>query len=123
MGDEWKKEFLEKIDPFYTQFVDTLNLLDFYSMTFTKKVAFEEAAFDCVGITFCWSVEDYYPMIALARDNSEDKMYCNLLELYTIWSNRLKKDELKERKKKTNEKLSCFKDVCIKPVGVGDKNT
>lgn len=130
---EYQKFFFDLIDNNRILLgLDLINYLEGFAVYFTKGIGDEKIAFSSIGSQFCDYVETYYPSISFIRtDNNPNKSYDNLVELYEIWSKRLKKfesEELIKMKEKMiqeeQERLKSMKDeipdglIDKKPIGV-----
>ena len=91
--------------------------MDAFSVYFIKEVADEEIAFSSVGRTFTKSVENLYFDLASCRESNDSKSFQNLVELYTLWKNRLSKEKLKNDKIELSEQLKAIESISIKPIG------
>jgi hypothetical protein len=95
---------------------DALNSLEAFSTYFTKGVADEQIAYSAIGRTFCYSVENYFFEISNHRKES-DPTYQNIIELYKLWSERLKKDRLTLEQKEILKKIKNINCKIVEPIG------
>jgi flagellin-specific chaperone FliS len=93
------------------------NSMEAFSVYFIKEVADEEIAFSSVGRTFTKSVESLYFDLANCRESKDSKSFQNLVELYTLWKNKLSKEKLQNDKHNLSEQLKAIESVTIKPIG------
>jgi len=97
--------------------LNIFNSMEAFSVYFIKEVADEEIAFSSVGRTFTKSVENLYFDLASCRESNDSKSFQNLVELYTLWKNRLSKEKLKNDKIELSEQLKAIESISIKPIG------
>jgi len=114
---EWATEWFSKNDGETNLCVNILNSLESFAIYFTKGVADEEIAFSSVGLTYCDSVRDLYPLIAVIRSKAEPKHFEHIVVLYKLWSDRLEKYNLKDQLDEVQSKLLSIEEQSIKPIG------
>jgi hypothetical protein len=117
LGDNKYLEIVNKRFQFTLDALDILNAMEAFAIYFTKGVADEEIAYSSIGRTYCFVVKKLYFDIAYSLEDDNDKSFNNLIELYTIWSNRLKSEKLSKEKEKLLSELDCLKMKNIKPIG------
>ena len=117
---DFKKSFLEhglKNPKILGQ--ELINNLEGFSAYFTNGIANEKIAFSSVGTAFCSYVEKYYPFICLMQNSTNvNNPYCNIIELYGMWKNRMKIMEsellLKKEEAIVIEKIKELEEMKIK---------
>lgn len=81
-------------------FVQTLgelqNLLEWFSMNFTRKLADEKIVYQSLHQTFLANVHFLYFTISKNNKTNSDKYFTNIILLFNAWENRLKKEKKKE---------------------------
>lgn len=79
-----------------------MNELEAISAAFTSGVADEATGFKIIGRSFCGTVQCEYDLIALSRDKSKEAQgyWNNIVQLYKMWSPRLKEVELRQAKER-----------------------
>ncbi len=110
-----KQSYAESINFFrtHTDFYDDctiiLNWLEVFSMNFTKGVANEDVLFTAAAQVYCNFVERSFAMLCFTRHTDEFKLYENTIELYNLWSDKIKikglalqQEGIKERMQKIN---------------------
>jgi hypothetical protein len=117
MGEESYKAAVKDRIKLVTYTLNVINSMEAFSVYFTKGVADEEIAFSAVGQTFVKSVESMYFDIASCINDSDDKSFQNLVQLYKLWSERFKKGKLLKDYKSLEEQLRSIEDVTIGPIG------
>ncbi len=70
------------------------NDLELISSSFVSGIADEETGFSIIGRSFCSTVEDNYDVLSIAYGNKAYPPYKNVIELYGIWSPRIRVGEL-----------------------------
>ncbi len=75
------------------------NSIESFAAPFIAGVADEQIAFTAVGRTFCHTVKDYYSDYCIVRTETDKGFnpYENTIQLYNIWSERIKKHGLKNK--------------------------
>ncbi len=111
-----RKHVIERLQ-LVSPILSVINAMEAFSTYFVKGVADEEIAYSSVGRTFCESVEDYYFDIATCIDKGEENRFQNIIELYKIWSARLKKEKLAKDKEAIIKKMNEIKDDKVNPIG------
>ena len=97
--------------------LDILNSMEAFATYFTKGVADEEIAFSSIGRTYCYSVENYFFEISDCRNLKDDYSFQNIIDLYKIWNERLKKIKLTKEQKELMHKLHQVNETKIDPIG------
>lgn len=92
-----------------------LNGLEEIAFAFVLGVADEREGFKVLGKTFCEDVELYYDVIAESRRTWI--YYQPIVELYGVWSSRLRATELHTKKHGIEAELSKIGHKTIKPIG------
>lgn len=96
------------------EFVAAMNATESFSGFFTNCIAADLPAYECVGKTFCSTVEDLLPELApLAKRG----YYKNTMKLYLIWSARLEKQQLEKEKIQLENKTKSIVDFEFKSLG------
>ncbi|MCM4170960.1 hypothetical protein DHD32_05685 [Arenibacter sp. TNZ] len=94
--------------------LDVYNRLEGFSIFFVSGVADEKVGFLTIGNTFCYSVKIYLPHLLRL---SGQKYFNNVLELYSIWYNRLEKERLETEKSNIDKALNENNEIIIKTIG------
>lgn len=102
---------------FLVLWLDVLNSMEAFATYFTKGVADEEIAFSSIGRTYCYSVENYFFEIADCRNLKDDNSFQNIIDLYKIWKERLKKIQLTKEQEELMLKLHQVNETKIDPIG------
>jgi hypothetical protein len=97
--------------------ITALNELEYITAVFTSGVADEELGFRIIGRSFIFSVQSYYDLIALLRDDKAHKPWSNIVQLYGVWSSRLTAAELAAIGEETAAKLAGIQVTRISPIG------
>jgi hypothetical protein len=74
--------------------IDALNELNSCAAYFVTEVADEKVGFSIIGRSFCRTVEDYYDLISVVRNQPAEHYWHPITKLYRIWRPRLEKSEL-----------------------------
>lgn len=117
LGEKKVNEILKERLKFVSFWLDVLNPMEAFATYFTKGVADEEIAFSSIGRTYCYSVENYFFEIANCRNLKDDNSFQNLIDLYKIWKERLKKNQLTKEQEELLVKLHQVKETKIEPIG------
>lgn len=117
LGKEKTSQLIKEREKHILLYTRILNSFEAFSTYFTKGIANEEIAFSAVGKTFCYSIEYYYFYISVFIDESNDISYQNTIELYKLWSQRIKKEKLHKEKQSILSKLNQIPDTKIDPIG------
>ncbi len=94
------------------------NKLESIAAVFISGVADECTAFKIIGRNYCAVIESYYDIIVICRIHKINPYWFNIVELYEIWSSRLKKAELKIEKEAIDNTFQSVEDKMIKPIGI-----
>lgn len=94
-----------------------LNALEAFSVYFVKNVADEEIAYSCIGITFVHTVDSLCFDVCACIKDDDDMSFQNMIKLYEIWSNRIKKEKLRKDHQAVLSQLQRIPDVVLKPIG------
>lgn len=78
----------------YKETVDILNLFESLALNFTKGVADEEVMFTALADVYCRMVESCFAFLCSRRRKNSLNPYENIVELYQIWSNRMREKGL-----------------------------
>jgi hypothetical protein len=99
-----------------------LNELELIASVFVTGVADERTGFKIIGRSFVATVEAHYDVITILRvEESGQPYWYNIVELYNLWSNRLRRADLSSNLVKLQENLNALsKDEFIPPVGCED---
>ena len=129
---DWIRENIESLfannQGVYSECVKLLNNLEAFSIYFIHRICDEEMAYLPVAKTYITIVEKLSPIIGLSRDNSSDRAYTNILQLYDIWKKKIlkekfqiKQQELFEQLSETQKQVSCCEpEIKIRPIGLDD---
>jgi hypothetical protein len=74
-------------------------------MCLVTGVGDEQLAFAPLGQSLCQFVERHYPIYCAMRSGSKSSRYQNTIQLYRMWSHRLKKFELGKEQQALSEAL------------------
>ncbi len=118
MGKEEYKKAIEERFKLLTISLMVINAMEAFSVYFVKGVADEEIAFSSVGRTFVNSVESIYFDIASFICEDNENSFQNLIQLYKLWKDRLKKSKLEKECQNLTEQLKTLEDISVKPIGV-----
>ena len=125
-ADSDLKIHFEKSSKLFMTNYDTLadlvlcaNLIESFATPLIEGVADEKVAFKSVGKTFCDQIERYYALYVFARENgkADFNYYANTISLFALWSNRIRKSNLRDIEKNTRDLLANIPDKVIKPIG------
>ena len=94
-----------------------LNAMDTFATYFIKGVADEEIAFSSIGVTFCYSTEQYFFHICMARSEDDSIIYNNLVSLYHLWNPRLRSEKLNRELERKKQEIRKIKVSKIDPMG------
>ncbi len=100
--------------------INMQNDLEAFSVPFVNGVADEEVAFNAIGETFCYTVSKYYFAYCAVRPKPRKSItngFENTIILYNLWAPRMKKNELQNIAKATEEELASIKEKKIKAIG------
>lgn len=97
-------------------FLRVINAMEAFSIYFIKGVADEEIAFSSVGQTFCDTIKSLHFDIAIVKTD-EDAAFQNTIELYKLWSSRIEKNNLFNKKEQLTNELNKIFDKKIPPIG------
>ena len=117
LGKEAVKKVRNERLKFLVLWLDVLNSMEAFATYFTKGVADEEIAFSSIGRTYCYSVENYFFEIANCRKLNDDDSFQNIIDLYNIWKERLKKIQLTREQEELMLKLLQVNETKIAPIG------
>lgn len=99
-----------------------LNFLEGFAVYFAKGAADEEVAYPSIGFAFCNLVETFAPYLIRLREhkipNTPSGPYLNIVELYSSWSARAKREQLETEAIEIKSKLSSISENKIKPIGI-----
>ncbi|MFA6248488.1 MAG: hypothetical protein WC615_16225 [Mucilaginibacter sp.] len=122
------RNYHEKLSPHLVKYLKVLNSMETFSTYFIQEVADENVAFEAVGATFCYSVNNYSFVLCILSKLEHETFFCNTIKLYNIWSKRLEKKGIQYKKQnlekeftdkinKINEELKNKGDESIIPLG------
>lgn len=75
-----------------SNFHDLADDLESFAFPFVSKIADENIAFNAIGGRFCVLMNVVYPFVMESRNNMKSNVpYKSSVELYGVWSNRLKR--------------------------------
>jgi hypothetical protein len=94
--------------------LELFNPLESFALFFVSGVAEEKVGYLAVGHTYCRTVKRYAPLLVRL---SENKHFNNTLALFSMWNQRIEKEELEKEKAKIDKKLSETKDISINAIG------
>jgi hypothetical protein len=90
------------------------NALEGFAILFTSGVASEAVAFSSVGVTFCYTVKQYAPVIVPL---AEREHYQHVLQLFLLWQTRITKAQLIREQVKIADQLLKTQEHHINPIG------
>lgn len=94
-----------------------MNELLVISSAFTSGAADEEIGFNIIGRTFCHSVESEYDLLCFSRNNSPCDYFQAIIDLYKLWSPRMRTHELEHERDQISAKLTDIPKSQITPIG------
>ncbi|NOU54935.1 hypothetical protein HN020_09255 [Brevibacillus borstelensis] len=98
---------------------DLLNQLEYFAAAMMSGLADEELAYKPLSTMYCRVIEEFYLIICVSRGDKHSNLYTNVIGLYKMWKNRLKKDALKGKRFELNEELAkCPDDTKVKAIGM-----
>jgi hypothetical protein len=83
---------------------ELLNALDGFAVYFTSGLADESVAYKTISSSYISLAERYMPLAMLANKN--DGYYSNYIELYVVWKNRKKQEQLKLKISDLNKEVN-----------------
>lgn len=95
--------------------VAALNLLELIAMAFLTGVAEDVSGFKTIGRSFCAVVATHYDIFTI--QNSDRAYWQNVIELYKLWSGRIKLAEIDEERRKLEERAKSTSSNPIVPIG------
>lgn len=107
---------LDEVDLVSKELLVVVNAMESFAIYFTSNVADESVAYKSVGKTFISTAETYMPWIILCYKT--DGYFSNIVELYVIWKNRKKQEELKTKMQYLKNELDKSILKPEKPIGV-----
>ena len=103
----------------YQPSLPALNLLEYYAVGFTSRVADEELGFSLSGRLFCAYVATLYDLIVVIRNDPGFENWKPIVELYRLWASRLTKSELEAQRDKLEVELAGLgPGASLRPIGV-----
>jgi hypothetical protein len=113
--------------------VSHLNKLESFAIYFAKGAADEQIIFPAIGNSFCGQIDIYVPYLILLRTQKIEESsiatgpYQNIINLYEIWSTRLKRETLvkeadlhKSEADKSRRQAEDIKVSSIRPIGADE---
>jgi hypothetical protein len=94
-----------------------MNLLEIIAASFTTGVADEETGFKIIGDSFCANVEFNYDLIAIWRKEPTDTAWSNIIELYRIWSPRITRIALDQKRQEIELQMQSLPNKKITSIG------
>lgn len=88
--------------------------MECFASFFTSKVADEEIAFRAIGKTYCDATKDLLPNLII---HSKKGYFTNIIELFFLWNNRLKKQDLQKKQISLEKELLNIDNETIYPLG------
>ena len=133
----WDKAnaWLDKIDlTISNQIITFFNKLESLSVYFVKGAADEQVAFPSIAITFCSDIEKLAPFLIKLRQQRTTKHtknyiehpsgpFQNTIQLYAIWADRIKKQDLELSASRITQELSGITTEPVLPIGKSFPNT
>lgn len=103
---KWLKEFNsdDKL-PLYQKAIDALSEIETFSEFIQFGLVDDELAFKLEGVFFLELANDLRPYLAAMRQNSNDVLYNNIVELEKEWLLRLEKSQLVKKRKTLWEQI------------------
>nr|WP_298926528.1 hypothetical protein [uncultured Allomuricauda sp.] len=108
--------FKEREKPI-VKIIAIINALEAFATYFTGGVADEKLAFSAVGASYCYHVESMFFDLSTAIKDENDKNFQNVIELYHIWNDRIKKQKLTNQLEKLGQSIKSIDDKSIDPIG------
>jgi hypothetical protein len=115
LRDKWEKNY-SKIE---IEFIHLTNLLECYSISFVKKIADEDIAFNIDCYLFLQLTELGYPYIIKKHNEDKINLSClNTIQLYKIWKSRIIAMHNEQEFKNLQEKIRTAGVMePLKPIG------
>ena len=111
--------FLKDNSKLLNECVEILNLLELFSLSFTHRIADESAVFKSLSEVYCMFIRDNSSLMCFLRDRRANN-FTNVVDLYRLWSDRIKKEGLLIQSVALSEKFNAFQeDNKLKPLGIG----
>jgi hypothetical protein len=107
----------EKMPNIFGEYTHTMNLMEAFSLYMISGVADEKLAFRSISSTFCTSAEKLLPLYLVNNIQQKEKYYKSIIDLYIIWSTRLKKEMLEMEQKELTKELKSCKNIEIDIIG------
>ena len=113
------KKLVSEHPDVYSALIAELNARESFATPFVSKVADELVAFKAVGRTFCEAIERRYFALCYVRSSEHlgFSYFENTVELYNLWSARLRRSELESKSRKIKEELGQIEEHTIVPIG------
>jgi len=118
---KWQRMQAEKGETdFILRFLRPMNDLESFATSFTTGAADESAAFGSVGLSYVNSVTGWYYQYCSVRSKEKSyKPFSNTIDLYNLWSGRIKKTRLSKIRAELEEKIKNVESGRnIKPIGL-----
>lgn len=118
-ADQWVQDLRGK--GLHNDVVEFINYLEGFAIYFSSGAADEEVAFPVMGIPFTTAVGVFAPYIIAMRHqhlfNSNSGKFFHTEKLYTVWRQKLQKEDLEAQLKSVQQSLSNMKPQQMKPHG------
>lgn len=99
--------------------INAANSIESFANSYINKIANEKIAFTSLGFVLCNVVEKYYFFYCLVRTENKEKFnyFQNTIDLYNIWSTRIKKYKLESVRSEVDEEILNLKENILNPIG------
>jgi hypothetical protein len=112
-------DFIRTHPDYHKDCIEILNWLEVFAMSFTKGVADESAIFTAAAQVYCTFIEKSFAILCFMRHKDQVKLFENTVELYNLWSDKIKKSGLELLQHGVLEKLQeVNKTKSMIPIGV-----
>lgn len=115
---EWSEAMKRRVS--ILSWVPAVNTLDTVAASFVFGVADEITGFAMVGRSFCANVGHFYDLIARQRKDGVQPHFQAIVKLYTLWGNRLSKEELQKARATLDAQIARLPDKRITPIGADE---
>lgn len=115
---EWSDAVKKRVR--ISTWIPAVNTLDTVAASFIFGVADESTGFAMIGRSFCANVGHFYDLIARQRKDTVQPHFQAIVQLYTIWANRLSKEELQKARTALDAQIERLPNNKIAPIGVSE---
>lgn len=115
---EWEPTAKKRVA--ITSWISAVNTLDAIAASFIFGVADEATGFAMIGRSFCANVGHFYDLMARQRKDAVQPHFQGVVDLYSLWSSRLSREQLANSRKALDAQIANLPDRKITPIGVDD---